>query len=64
MYFFFLGKRFALVEIKIVMARLLERYIFESSSLNKEPVQLNPWTNIICPKNGLYIKIQKVNNCK
>ncbi|CAH1392177.1 unnamed protein product [Nezara viridula] len=59
-----IGKRFALVEIKIVMARLLERYNFEPSSLSKEPIELNPWTNIICPKNGLYVKIQKLNGCK
>ncbi|XP_066904869.1 probable cytochrome P450 6a14 [Halyomorpha halys] len=59
-----IGKRFALVEIKIVMARLLERYSFEPSSLNKEPVELNPWTNILSPKNGLWIKIQKLNDCK
>ncbi|CAH1392175.1 unnamed protein product [Nezara viridula] len=59
-----IGKRFALVEIKIVMARLLERYSFEPSSLNKEPIELNPWINVLCAKNGLFVKIQKLNNSK
>ncbi|CAH1392174.1 unnamed protein product [Nezara viridula] len=59
-----IGKRFALNEIKIAMTRLLEKYSFETSSSNKEQIELNPWTDIVCPKNGLFVKIQKLNGCK
>ncbi|XP_014272612.1 probable cytochrome P450 6a14 [Halyomorpha halys] len=59
-----IGKRFALVEIKIVMARLLERYRFELSSLNAEKVEIDPWSIIVSSKSGLWVKIHKLDDCK
>ncbi|CAH1392173.1 unnamed protein product [Nezara viridula] len=59
-----IGKRFAIVEIKIIMARLLERYWFELSPLNGEKIEIDPWSLIVSSKKGLWVKIHKLTDLK
>lgn len=62
--FLFLGKRFAIVEIKVIMARLLERYWFELSPMNGDKLEIDPWSLIVSSKNGLWVKIHKLIDVK
>lgn len=53
-----IGKRFAMVQIKMVMAKLLDRYRFEESPLTKKPIQFSTSVtlNVLNP---LWVKISK-----
>ena len=54
-----IGMRFALLEAKIALAKILMRYNLSVSDKTKEPIALDPAQIISAPKHGIYILLDK-----
>ncbi|XP_063231403.1 cytochrome P450 6k1-like isoform X2 [Bacillus rossius redtenbacheri] len=52
-----LGSRFGLLQIKVGLAALLSKYQFDTATDTEIPLQLNPKSFILTPKNGVKLKI-------
>merc|ERR1712029_1127543 len=50
-----IGMRFALLEAKLAMTRILKRYTILPSEKTKEPVRIDPVSAISYAKDGLYL---------
>lgn len=55
-----IGKRFAVIELKIVLASMLEKYYIEESKLTKEPIKFAP-TLPLTPVHPLWVKLSKIH---
>ena len=51
--------RFALIEAKIALARILKEFIILPSNKTKEPLRDDPTNAISYPEHGLYVKLEK-----
>ncbi|XP_011173390.1 probable cytochrome P450 6a14 [Solenopsis invicta] len=56
-----IGARFAIYQSKIGLIKMLRNYKFESCEKTKIPYERNDNTFIVKPKNGIYLKITKIN---
>ena len=54
-----IAMKFALVEMKLVMTRILKRYTILPSDKTKEPVRIDPYAPIAYAKDGLFIKLER-----
>ena len=54
-----IGMRFALLESKLSLARILTRYNLIPSEKTKEPISLDLVAPITYAKDGLYVKLEK-----
>lgn len=54
-----IGMRFALLESKLALARILKRYNLIPSTKTKEPIVLDPVAPIKYAKDGLFVKLEK-----
>lgn len=56
-----IGKRFALMEIKMTVAKILDKYIIEKSPLNKYPIDIAP-TMTLSLKPPVYVRLSKISS--
>ena len=54
-----IGMRFALVEAKIALARIVKEFVILPSNKTQEPLKDDPTNGISYPEHGLYIKLEK-----
>ena len=54
-----IGMRFALLEAKLAMTRILKRYTILPSEKTKEPVCIDTSSPIAYAKDGLYLKLDR-----
>ena len=54
-----IGMRFALLESKLALTRILKRYTLVPSDKTKEPIYLDPVAPIAYPKDGLFVKLER-----
>ena len=54
-----IGMRFALLEIKLALANIVQRYNLMPSSKTVEPIQIDPNGTLAYAKDGIYMKIEK-----
>ena len=54
-----IGMRFALLEAKVALTKILMNYNLTLSIKMKEPIVLDPVQAISYPKDGIYIKLEK-----
>ena len=54
-----IGMRFAMLEAKLAMARILKSYILKPSPKTQEPIRCDPIYAVSYVKGGLHIKIEK-----
>jgi cytochrome P450 family 6 len=59
-FFPFAGKRFALLEAKMGLAKILDAYEVTPSEKTEDPITLNPKSFMITPANGLWVKFSKL----
>ncbi|KAL1116659.1 hypothetical protein AAG570_005131 [Ranatra chinensis] len=55
-----IAKRFALVEAKLGLAKILDRFQLTTSPRMKEPIEMNPRAFILEPKDGIWVKIREL----
>lgn len=53
-----IGKRFAMMEVKMTVAKLLDLYCFEKSPLTQTPIQFSTFVTLK-PDNPLYVRMSK-----
>lgn len=56
-----IGMRFALLEAKLTLIRLIREYRLVPSSRTKDPPEVTVPHSIFIPKNGIYLKVQRRN---
>ena len=56
-----IGMRFALLNLKTVLARILKTYTVLPSEKTKEPIILDPTMMVAYAKDGLYIRLERRN---
>ena len=54
-----IGMRFAMLEAKLAMARILKSYVLKPSPKTQEPIRCDPIYAVSYIKGGLHIKIEK-----
>ena len=54
-----IGMRFALVEAKIALAKIVKEFIILPSDKTKEPLRDDPTNGISYPEKGLYVRLEK-----
>ena len=54
-----IGMRFALLEAKVALAKIMMRYNLKLSSKTKDPLELDPKMVVSYPKDGIYIELEK-----
>ena len=54
-----IGMRFALLEAKVALAKIVMSYNLTLSSKTKEPLTLDPKQLVSYPKDGIYLKLEK-----
>jgi len=54
-----IGMRFAMLEAKLAMARILKNYVLKPSPKTQEPIRCDPIYAVSYIKGGLHIKIEK-----
>ena len=53
--------RFALLEAKLALASIFQKFNLLPSEKTKEPVEYDPMAAIAYVKNGLYVKLEKLS---
>ena len=54
-----IGMRFAMLEAKLAMARILKSYVLKPSPKTQEPIRCDPVYAVSYIKGGLHIRIEK-----
>ena len=54
-----IGMRFALLEAKLAMSKILKRYTILPSQKTKEPIRIDPTFLVTYAKDGLYVKLER-----
>ena len=54
-----IGMRFALVEAKMALARIVKEFIILPSNKTQEPLKDDPQNAISYPQDGLYVRVEK-----
>ena len=52
--------RFALLEAKLALANIVRKFILLPSEETKEPIELDPTSGVAYVKNGLHVKLEKL----
>ena len=51
-----------MVEAKMMLAKILEKYEVTKSSRTVDDIELNPRALILQPKNGIWLKLKKIQS--
>ena len=53
--------RFALLEAKLALAHIVKNFQLFPSPKTVEPIKMDPMNAIAYPKDGLYVKVEKIH---
>lgn len=56
-----IGLRFGVMQAKIGLVSLLTRFQFDTSNHTQFPVQFDNYSAILTPRNGVHLKVSKIN---
>lgn len=61
-FFFFSGKRFAELEMKLALVEILSKFEVKTCERTEIPIKFSKKALITVPENGIWLKFIKINN--
>ena len=59
-----MGMRFALLELKYALVLILAKYSIHKTEKTPEVLTFDPGAQLAAPKEGLYVKVTKRDDCR